>query len=173
MASRICVVPVDWNLEEYERHSCGDGSHYHIGHSELIEQKQRNLVVCLREGSRRARENDRPDPKIPERDVAWAGRITPSSAIPGEPMNAGLSFRVGEYLAKRIRQAARLGRGDARGDAAARTTAETPVLLPAGDISPFRYIESGPCRLTWPQFSREAPAPSDRNVKRYLKCPVS
>jgi hypothetical protein len=104
MASRICVVPADWNLEEYGRHSCGDGSHYHIGHSELIEQKQRNLVVYLREGSHRREKTIVQIQELPERDVTWAGRITPSRAIPGKPMNPGLSFRLGEYLAQRVRQ---------------------------------------------------------------------
>jgi hypothetical protein len=104
MASRICVVPVDWNLEEYERHSCGDGSHYHIGHSELIQQKQRNLVVYLREGSRRREKTIVQIQELPERDVAWAGRPSITCAVAGEPMNAGLSFRLGEYLAMRFRQ---------------------------------------------------------------------
>ena len=97
-------MPADWSLEEYERHSCGDGSHYHISHSELTARKGHAFVVVLRKGAVRREKTVVQIQELAKRDVAWAGRITASRAIPGEPMNAGLSFRVGECLAKRIRQ---------------------------------------------------------------------
>ena len=97
-------MPADWSLEEYERHSCGDGSHYHISHSELTARKRWALVVILRKGAVRREKTVVQIQELAERDLAWAGRITTSKPIPAEAMNAGLSFRVGEYLAKRIRQ---------------------------------------------------------------------
>ena len=105
MASRnICIVPGDWTLADYLARPCETGSHIHFSRSQLSPFLEENRVVVLRgtlgEGRReqtKKRENvvvyliDRPAPATKHPHAAGA-------------MNGGLSFRYGEYLAKRIRQ---------------------------------------------------------------------
>lgn len=88
----ICRIPPTWTLEEYSLHNCQDGSHDHLSRAEIREYVQEGRVVWLREAKTRR-----------ESSVVW---ILPSQANPttknpcaAGPMNAGLSFRVGETLA--------------------------------------------------------------------------
>jgi len=72
----ICLVPVHWTLREVQRHSCTDGSHIHITHTErrqLIAQGVADYVVYPR--------------------VLRLKRVMPLR---------GLSAKVGEYLAMQL-----------------------------------------------------------------------
>jgi len=104
MSSRICVVPQDWTIETYRTHCCADGSHAHISYSELAERQKTDVVVFLQKRESRKVKDVVIIRVLPKPDHRWAGRQTPSRAVAGQPMNAGLSFRLGVYLAKRIRQ---------------------------------------------------------------------
>ncbi len=95
----ICSIPLTWTLEDYRAHHCGDGSHYHFSWAQLSPHLQANRVVVLLEAKTRK-----------EKTVVWilpedTPPLTNSPGAVGQ-MNYGLSFRYGEYLAKRIRQKA-------------------------------------------------------------------
>lgn len=104
MASKsICSIPLDWTIADYDRHTCSDGSHFHISHSEATEHEKKSLVVWLRRSAARKEKSVVQIQALAVRDDSWAGRPSPSHAS-GERMNVGLSFRVGAHLAKRVRQ---------------------------------------------------------------------
>jgi hypothetical protein len=96
----ICSIPLDWTIEDYNLHSCRDGSHHHISHSQVHYYEQTDLVLWLRKSDSR-RENS--VVKVQLLPAMNAGQVTRSLCAP-RTMNTGLSFRVGGYLAKRVRQ---------------------------------------------------------------------
>lgn len=91
-------------MEDYRRHSCSDGSHVHLSFSEVAAHEKKNIVVWLFRAATRREKDVVQIQELAVRDDSWAGRPSSSRAIAGEAMNGGLSFRVGEYLAKRVRQ---------------------------------------------------------------------
>jgi hypothetical protein len=93
----ICSIPLTSRLEDYRAQSCGDGSHWHLSWAELRPHLEQNRVVFLVEAKTRK-----------EKTVVWilpedAPPLTKAPSMTGI-VNSGLSFRVGDYLAKRIRQ---------------------------------------------------------------------
>ncbi len=89
----ICSIARSWTLEDYRLHTCSDGSHAHLTRAQVQEKDKQGLVVWLMRGETRR-----------ESSVVWVL----SNAHPGpstksfcatEPINAGLSNRVGEQLA--------------------------------------------------------------------------
>ena len=104
MASKtICSVPLSWTLADYDRHNCGDGSHVHLSFTELSAHEKKNIVKHLRTSKSRNEKTVVQIEVLEIRDDSWAGRPS-ARRESGEAMNGGLSFRVGEYLAKRVRQ---------------------------------------------------------------------
>src|SRR5579864_350892 len=103
MPSRVCSVPLDWTIEDYLSHSCGDGSHVHISHAQVAIHKEKDIVRYLRETTSRKMKDVVQIQLLAVRDDRWAGRASITAAT-GGPMNPGLSFRVGEYLAKHVRK---------------------------------------------------------------------
>lgn len=99
----ICSVPLDWTLENYLEHRCNDGSHFHITRSQLREHESRNIVKFLRRSGSNRETDVVQIQTLAVRDDRWAGRPSRSRTA-GSPMNTGLSYRVGPYLAKRVRQ---------------------------------------------------------------------
>lgn len=91
-------------MADYSRHSCFDGSHFHLTHSELATHRRRNLVFDLRIAKTSREKTVVQIQILAERDTKWAGRQLSTYAMAGEPMNKGLSFRIGPYLAKHVRQ---------------------------------------------------------------------
>jgi len=104
MASKnVCSVPLTWTLADYNRHSCRDGSHCHISYSEAASHEKKNILTWMRRSMTRRENSIVQIQVLAVRDDSWAGR--PSNAkSAGEPLNSGLSNRVGPYLAKRVRQ---------------------------------------------------------------------
>jgi hypothetical protein len=98
----ICLIPLDWSLEDYDSHSCLDGSHVHLSHAEVTRHEKRNIVHWLREGKSRRERSVVQIQELPERDTRWAGRAS-SQIVAGHAMNGGLSFQLGEYLAAQWR----------------------------------------------------------------------
>jgi hypothetical protein len=95
----ICSIPSDWTLEEYSRHSCGDGSHHHLSHSQIHELEISDVVVWLRKSANRREKGVVQILAVP------AGHAAPLTRSPASPdLAKGLSLRVGEQLAKSIRQ---------------------------------------------------------------------
>jgi len=90
-------------LADYSLHHCADGSHIHLSVSEVTAREQTSVVVWLQRSQSRREKSIVQIHELPGRDTRWAGRPS-ASQIGGESLNSGLSFRVGEYLAKRIRQ---------------------------------------------------------------------
>jgi hypothetical protein len=103
MPSRVCRIPIDWTMLDYARHSCFDGSHIHLSHAQVAEHEKRDLVIWLYCGISRHAKSVVQIEELAERDVSFAG--PPSISHPaGRPINIGLSFRVGPYLARRVRE---------------------------------------------------------------------
>ena len=99
----ICSVPLDWTMVDYARHTCFDGSHVHLSHSQLEHHKKHDFVDYLQKGTCRREKNVVRIELVPVADNSWAGRPSLTHAA-GGAMNHGLSFRVGAYLASRVRQ---------------------------------------------------------------------
>lgn len=99
----ICSIPLDWTMETYREHTCFDGSHYHISPAQLAEHKKNDLVDVLVTAQNRREKTIVKIEILPVRNDRWAGRASRSHAS-GSAMNGGLSYRVGPYLAKRVRQ---------------------------------------------------------------------
>lgn len=81
-----------------------DGSHTHISFSQYNEHRSRDLVKVLRApGGKRVKAVVQIQ-ILAQRDDKWAGKPSRSHSS-GESASAGLSSRVGPYLAMRVRQA--------------------------------------------------------------------
>ena len=91
----ICVIPLDWTLADYRSHSCCDGSHHHLSWAELLPARAENRVTFLVEAKTRK-----------EKTVVWIlpAREASTKSPTATALNIGLSFRVGEELAKQIRR---------------------------------------------------------------------
>ena len=106
LASRnICVIPTDWTVADYVARPCETGSHRHLSRAELAPFLQENRVILLSGALGEGRREQAK--RIREKIVVWIlpakGAETRSPMMPGS-LNRGLSFHVGEELAKRIRQ---------------------------------------------------------------------
>jgi hypothetical protein len=106
VASRnICIIPIDWTLTDYLARPCETGSHIHFSRSQLSPFLEEGRVVVLRgmlgEGRREQVRGTRENVVVYLIDREGPATKHPCAA---EAMNGGLSFRYGEYLAKRIRQ---------------------------------------------------------------------
>jgi hypothetical protein len=105
MASKtICSVPPGWTLDDHARHTCFDGSHSHLSFAEINKREKTDVVCWLRRAASRAEKSVVQIHLLERRDDSWAGRQLSTYSMPGEPMNKGLSFRLGPYLAKHVRQ---------------------------------------------------------------------
>lgn len=104
MSSKVCVLlGLNHTLADYLAHTCSDGSHIHYSRSQLRPLIQANRVVLCR-GS--LGETRRQEAKRREQTVVWIlpaeEQVTKRPSAVGR-LNAGLSYKVGEYLAKQIR----------------------------------------------------------------------
>jgi hypothetical protein len=90
----ICRIPRSWNLEEYRRHTCHDGSHLHLSRAQVLPFENKGLVIWLKH------------PTSPHDSgvCVIVDRMQDLDSLEwlGSPMNTGLSSRVGEYLAVEI-----------------------------------------------------------------------
>lgn len=95
----ICSVPADWTMQTYSLHSCHDGSHSHLSWAELHIHEEKNVVNWLR------RSESRREPSVVQVFIVpevIKANVT-SRQVPTGPMNSGLSYRVGPYLARKVR----------------------------------------------------------------------
>ena len=99
----ICSVPIEWTMADYQRHTCTDSSHSHISHSQLRAHQARDIVHVLRQSNSKREKMVVRIQILPVADNRWAGRPRKSRAA-SSSLNHGLSYRVGPYLAMRIRQ---------------------------------------------------------------------
>ena len=90
-------------MDDYLAHSCSDGSHVHVAHSDVAFHEKHNIVKYLRKPDSRREKTVVQIEVLEMRDDSWAGKPS-ARRTAGEAMNGGLSFRVGEYLAQRVRQ---------------------------------------------------------------------
>jgi len=105
MASKtICSVPLGWTLDDHARHSCFDGSHSHLSYAEVHKHEKTSVVCWLHRAVSRREKSVVQISELAQRDDSWAGRQLSTYAMAGEPMNKGLSFKLGAYLAKHVRQ---------------------------------------------------------------------
>jgi hypothetical protein len=94
----ICSIPLDWTIQDYSRHTCTDGSHHHLSHSQVHFHEKNDLVIWLRKSETR-RENSVVQVQI--LPALSRAPVTGSLCAP-RSMNTGLSFRVGEELARSL-----------------------------------------------------------------------
>jgi len=95
----ICSVPADWTLATYSRHSCHDGSHFHLSYAEVHRHEEKNVVNWLR------RSDSRRQPSVVQVFIVpevIRPNVTSRQCATGS-MNSGLSYRVGPYLARKVR----------------------------------------------------------------------
>jgi len=94
----ICSVPADWTLETYSRHSCHDGSHHHLSYAEVHRHEEINVVNWLRRSDLKRAPSVVQVFLVPE---VIKPNVTRQCATGS--MNSGLSYRVGPYLARKVR----------------------------------------------------------------------
>jgi hypothetical protein len=106
VSQKVCVIPADFTLADYQAHPCQEGRHAHLSRAQLRPYIEQKRVVILQGSLGHGR---RELARIKgEKTVIWIlpctkDAVTGRTALAGL-LNSGLSFQFGEYLAMRVRQ---------------------------------------------------------------------